>query len=102
MHTTNHCRRANGLAFTLIELLVVIALIATLAGLLLPALSKAKAKARSVFCLNNLRQWGMATHLYVSDHDDYLPPEGSPNGLSRESGWYINLPCELGIKPYYE
>ncbi len=88
--------------FTLLELLVVIAIIALLAGLLLPALSRAKAKARSLSCLNNLRQWGMATHLYVTDHDDLLPPEGSPNGLSRESAWYVNLPCELGIKPYHE
>src|ERR1051325_5863820 len=88
--------------FTLIELLIVISMIAVLAGLLLPALSKAKAKVRSVYCLNNLRQWGLGTHFYANDHDDLLPPEGSPNGLSRDCGWYINLPQELGIKPYYE
>jgi len=87
-------------AFTLLELLVVIAVIATLAALLLPALARVKAKARAVTCLNNLKQWGLATHLYISDHDDLLPPEGSPNGLSRESAWYINLPHELGIPPY--
>jgi prepilin-type processing-associated H-X9-DG protein len=81
---------------------VVIALIALLAALLLPSLSAAKARVRATCCLNNLRQWGLATQLYATDHDDYLPPEGSPNGLSRENGWYIDLPRQLGIKPYYE
>jgi prepilin-type N-terminal cleavage/methylation domain-containing protein/prepilin-type processing-associated H-X9-DG protein len=95
-------RRVFPTGFTLLELLVVSAIIAMLAGLLLPALIRAKAKVRSLVCLNHLRQWGMATHLYVTDHDDLLPPEGSPNGLSRESAWYVNLPRELGIKPYHE
>jgi prepilin-type N-terminal cleavage/methylation domain-containing protein/prepilin-type processing-associated H-X9-DG protein len=65
--------RAAGKAFTLVELLVVLAIIGLMAGLLLPALAKAEAKAYNAVCINNLRQLGIATRVYCDDNHDRLP-----------------------------
>src|SRR5690349_5450849 len=80
------CQRRG---FTLIELLVVGAIIGTLAGLLMPALSSAREKARCAKCMSNQRQIGLAVNMYADDNDGLLPPmlggicvtNGSFNGI---------------------
>jgi len=83
-------------AFTLIELLVVIAIIAILAAMLLPALSKAKARGQAVYCINNLKQMAVGTKLYVQDNSSRFPwtftLEG--NQLNRTSWFNYIMPYQ--------
>jgi prepilin-type N-terminal cleavage/methylation domain-containing protein len=96
--------RPNG--FTLIELLAVIAILAILAALLLPALSRARDKARATQCANNLRQWGLAFRQYADDNKDHLPRRGQGvqplAQIDRPEDWFNALPPYFNSPPYQQ
>lgn len=88
----NGTSKSAGKAFTLLELLVVIPIISLLAAMLLPTLWHAKERGKTATCLNNLRQLGIATSLYISDHNGRFPRKWIPrvnvtNGEAMEGNW---------------
>ncbi len=85
--------RHDDKAFTLIELLVVIAIIALLMGIMLPALSRVRKQARTVYCLNSLRQLGLATQAYAHSNEDYIP-----RALDHQVKWILAFMPYLGTE----
>ncbi|MCC7374879.1 MAG: type II secretion system protein [Verrucomicrobiales bacterium] len=97
LETTYQTPRGGRGGFTLIELLVVIAIIAILAGLLLPALSQAKGKARATQCMNNLRQIGMSTLMYGQDQGGLVAIDAP---LLRGVTWGSLLASNAAVRPF--
>ena len=106
MPSDHHHPVKLGRAFTLVELLVIVGVLSVLAALLLATLFSSREKARSIQCVANLKQWGVALRLYADENDDYLPRRGQgvqPLALiTRSDDWFNALPPYLGLAPFQE
>ncbi len=99
MKVKNDFRRLSQ-GFTLIELLVVIAIIAILAGMLLPALAKAKSKATAAYCLSNHKQLQLCWTMYAGDHEDHMPENSQLPGGGNRDAWTSQGPTWLNGNAY--
>jgi prepilin-type N-terminal cleavage/methylation domain-containing protein/prepilin-type processing-associated H-X9-DG protein len=96
--TSTPSRNTQVKAFTLVELLATISIIAILAGLLIPALAKAKSKSQRVVCASNMKNWATATQLYASDYNETLPPFGDASMDYTQPFWHTKLAPYLSRK----
>jgi prepilin-type N-terminal cleavage/methylation domain-containing protein/prepilin-type processing-associated H-X9-DG protein len=100
MFPTSSSARSSRRGFTLIELLVVIAIIAILAAILFPVFAQARAKARGMACLSNVKQVGTAFHMYLQDYDETTPSIWSSSGTCQPDGTNCRREWWNGLVPY--
>src|SRR5688500_12308285 len=101
--SSNRCR-----GFTMVELLLVITIIAILASFIMAGVSRGRAAAQRIACMNKLRQWGQGAQIYAEDHNDKLPQEAVFDGINTwemttfsicQEVWYNSMPKSLGVTP---